>query len=41
MKGGDVIAQYGENYHSNLDRVKDGKEELSLNVNWKRAGMKQ
>jgi hypothetical protein len=33
-----VIAQCGESYHNNLERVKEGKEEIKLAVNWKRAG---
>ena len=37
-RGGDVIAQCGESYHNNLERVKEGKEEIELAVNWKRAG---
>ena len=37
-RGGDVIAQCGESYHNNLERVKEGKEEIKLAVNWKRAG---
>jgi hypothetical protein len=36
--GGDIIAQCGENYHLNLARVEDGKEEHKLDVDWKRAG---
>ena len=41
LKGGDVIAQCGESYHNNLERVKEGKEEIKLAVNWKRAGKKK
>lgn len=33
-----MIAQFGENYHNNIARVDDGKKEISLVVDWQRAG---
>eukprot|EP00596_Hydrurales_sp_CCMP1899_P000946 CAMPEP_0119037504 /NCGR_PEP_ID=MMETSP1177-20130426/5895_1 /TAXON_ID=2985 /ORGANISM="Ochromonas sp, Strain CCMP1899" /LENGTH=312 /DNA_ID=CAMNT_0006998867 /DNA_START=501 /DNA_END=1439 /DNA_ORIENTATION=- len=37
--GGDIIAQWGENYNNNLARRTEGKEDNELEVNWKRAGI--
>ena len=37
-EGGDVIAQFGENYHKNIELAKEGKERVEMTVNWKRAG---
>jgi hypothetical protein len=37
--GGDIIAQWGENYNNNLARRTDGKADKDLEVNWKRAGI--
>jgi hypothetical protein len=38
LEGGDVIAQFGENYHKNIELAKEGKERVEMSVNWKRAG---
>ena len=33
-----MIAQFGENYHANIARLEDGNKEVSLVVDWRRAG---
>ena len=38
LLGGDLIAQFGENYHDNIARLEDGNKEVNLVVDWKRAG---